>query len=189
MKKLMAACLVLLCLTGCSQKTELAKEIGVTVVTQNPEPSPAPIVPEEVPVDEVPVEEPVEEIPVEAAPIHGEPVEYESLMVDGLLEDTIGFGFEIPVFSGMDGAEQINQFYEALVDQLTEYTRQTVYESVQERSAMANVHGEVTFAECQEDLLVVGYAFHVQIVGEDEVKTSERTDYFNRTTGEQVMYE
>ena len=127
-----------------------------------------------------------EEIPVEETPVKGEPMEYESLMVDGLVEDAIGYGFEIPVFADLEGAEKINEFYEALVDQLTEYTKQTVYEAVQEQGTMANVFGEVTFAERQGDLLAVGYAFHVQLAGEEELKTSDRTDYFNMQTGELV---
>ena len=188
MKKYIAALLAVLCLAGCSAKEEKADMVGVTVVTQQQEDvSPAPKLPEELPVEEVIVEEqPVEEIPVEETPMKGEPMEYESLMVDGLVEDAIGYGFEIPVFADLEGAEKINEFYEALVDQLTEYTKQTVYEAVQEQGTMANVFGEVTFAERQGDLLAVGYAFHVQLAGEEELKSSDRTDYFNMQTGELV---
>ena len=187
MKKYIAALLAVLCLAGCSAKEEKADMVGVTVVTQQEEP--APKVPEELPVEDVPVEEIPAEVPQEETPVVGEPVEYESLMIDGLVEDAIGFGFEIPVFADMEGAEQINAFYEELVDQLTAYTRQTVYEAVQEQATMANVFGEVTFAERQGDLLAVGYAFHVQLAGEEELKTSQRTDYFDITTGEVVKFE
>ena len=188
MKKYIAALLAVLCLAGCSAKEEKSDMVGVTVVTQQQEDvSPAPTLPEELPVEEIIVEEqPAEEIPVEETPVKGEPMEYESLMVDGLVEDAIDYGFEIPVFADLEGAEKINEFYEALVDQLTEYTKQTVYEAVQEQGTMANVFGEVTFAERQGDLLAVGYAFHVQLAGEEELKTSDRTDYFNMQTGELV---
>ena len=186
MKKCIAALLAVLCLAGCSAKEEKTDMVGVTVVTQQEEVSPAPKLPEELPEKEIVVEEVPVEVPQEETPVNGEPMEYESLMVDGLVEDAIGFGFEIPVFADMDGAEQINAFYEELVDQLTAYTRQTVYEAVQEQATMANVFGEVTFAERQGDLLAVGYAFHVQLAGEEELKTSQRTDYFDMTTGEVV---
>jgi uncharacterized protein YraI len=145
--------------------------------------APAPSAPE---TDNTVTAPPVVDTPVEETPVKGEPMEYESLMVDGLVEDAIGYGFEIPVFADLEGAEKINEFYEALVDQLTEYTKQTVYEAVQEQGTMANVFGEVTFAERQGDLLAVGYAFHVQLAGEEELKTSDRTDYFNMQTGELV---
>lgn len=184
MKRILAALLAVLCLAGCSAKEEKTDLVGVTVVTQQEEP--APKVPEELPVEEVPVEEVPVEVPQEETPVKGEPIEYDSLMVDGLVEDAIGFGFEIPVFADMDGAEKINAFYDALVDQLTQYTKQTVYEAVQEQGTMANVFGEVTFAEQQGDLLAVGYAFSVQLAGEEELKTSERTDYFDIATGEVV---
>ena len=63
---------------------------------------------------------------------------------DGLVEDAVGYSFDLPVFSGLDCAETINRFYEELLPELTLYAQETVYNTAMERHTVASVFGSYT---------------------------------------------
>ena len=76
---------------------------------------------------------------------------------DGLVEDAVGYSFDLPVFSGLDCAETINGFYEGLLPELTLYAQETVYNTAMEQHTVASVFGSYTVDGQTEGQLVVSY--------------------------------
>lgn len=179
MKKWMLICLSLLLLTGCGAKEpeapEPVEEIPAQTETEAPE---APQEPETV------------EIPTT---INGSDksytnmdldVEYETQTVEGLVEDTVGYVLEYPVFSGIGGAETINQYYQEMMDYLTQYVQTTVYTEAADRHTVANVSGSFAIAAADEGLqLGVTYTVTVNFADSQEPESFDRTDVFQPDTG------
>ena len=107
---------------------------------------------------------------------------------DGLVEDAVGYSFDLPVFSGLDCAETINRFYEELLPELTLYAQETVYNTAMEQHTVASVFGSYTVDGQTEGQLVVSYQVSAQY-GEEEPVISSRTDYFDLESGEHLKME
>ena len=107
---------------------------------------------------------------------------------DGLVEDAVGYSFDLPVFSGLECAETINGFYEGLLPELTLYAQETVYNTAMERHTVASVFGSYTVDGQTEGQLVVSYQVSAQY-GEEEPVVSSRTDYFDLESGEHLKME
>ena len=107
---------------------------------------------------------------------------------DGLVEDAVGYSFDLPVFSGLDCAETINGFYEGLLPELTLYAQETVYNTAMEQHTVASVFGSYTVDGQTEGQLVVSYQVSAQY-GEEEPIVSSRTDYFDLASGEHLKME
>lgn len=107
---------------------------------------------------------------------------------DGLVEDAVGYSFDLPVFSGLDCAETINRFYEELLPELTLYAQETVYNTAMEQHTVASVFGSYTVDGQTGGQLVVSYQVSAQY-GEEEPVISSRTDYFDLESGEHLKME
>lgn len=107
---------------------------------------------------------------------------------DGLVEDAVGYSYDLPVFSGLDCAEAVNRFYEELLPELTLYAQETVYNTAMERHTVASVFGSYTVDGQTEGQLVVSYQVSAQY-GEEEPVISSRTDYFDLESGEHLKME
>ena len=107
---------------------------------------------------------------------------------DGLVEDAVGYSYDLPVFSGLDCAETINRFYEELLPELTLYAQETVYNTAMEQHTVASVFGSYTVDGQTEGQLVVSYQVSAQY-GEEEPVISSRTDYFDLESGEHLKME
>ena len=177
MKKLLAIILMMLTLTGCSF-VMMPKNDHVEM----PKPEPEIVVEgaeEEV---ELKIEDPVEasmEVPAEEA------LGYESLMVDGLVEDTISFGFEIPVFD-VPGGEKIGEYFDRVVRSMEDYTKEVVYEEAMGRSCIASVYGQVDSATLEDGIIAVEYSYICQYSDAEEPEVHTTTLCFDMQTGEVV---
>ena len=107
---------------------------------------------------------------------------------DGLVEDAVGYSYDLPVFSGLDCAEAVNRFYEELLPELTLYAQETVYNTAMEQHTVASVFGSYTVDGQTEGQLVVSYQVSAQY-GEEEPVISSRTDYFDLESGEHLKME
>lgn len=107
---------------------------------------------------------------------------------DGLVEDAVGYSYDLPVFSGLDCAETVNRFYEELLPELTLYAQETVYNTAMEQHTVASVFGSYTVDGQTEGQLVVSYQVSAQY-GEEEPVISSRTDYFDLESGEHLKME
>lgn len=107
---------------------------------------------------------------------------------EGLVEDAVGYSYDLPVFSGLDCAEAVNRFYEELLPELTLYAQETVYNTAMEQHTVASVFGSYTVDGQTEGQLVVSYQVSAQY-GEEEPVISSRTDYFDLESGEHLKME
>lgn len=172
MKKKAAAVLaVLLLLTACSAQKKPEPQ---------PQPQPEPVV--------QPAPEPeVEEIPVTVNPEpEGEAVQPEIKTEEGLIEDTVGYVCEYPVFSGFDGAQTVNGFYKELTDGLIAHSKETVYNTASEKSCVASAYATVERASEADGVLSVDFKFRVEY-SDGTVDEKTRTDRFQMTTGERIQ--
>ena len=177
MKKLLAIILMMLTLTGCSfvMMSKNKPHDPEDMLKPDPELT-AESAEEEIVV--VPVEEPEAELVEEEMP-------YESFMVDGVVEDTIGFGFEIPEFD-CPGSEKIGEFFEWFVMNMEEYTKDVVYENAMSRSCIASVYGTVDSATATGDLLQVTYSYACQYSDSEEPEVETTVMCFDMITGDLV---
>ena len=98
--------LALALLAGCAQETPSAPETPATSVEETTVPETAPETSETLPeVDEIPIE-----INPDASPLEPVPAELSCAdqTVEGLVEDTVGYTFALPVFSGTDGGDRLS---------------------------------------------------------------------------------
>lgn len=107
---------------------------------------------------------------------------------EGLVEDAVGYSYDLPVFDGLDCAEAISRFYEDLIPELTLYARETVYNTAMEQHTVASVFGSYTVDGQTDGQLVVSYEVRAQY-GEEEPVVSSRTDYFDLESGEHLKME
>lgn len=174
MKRLFLMIFALLLLTACG------KESFPPVKTEQTLPVPAEtkLVLEEVPIV-------VDELPEETIITGPETVAYTSENLEGLVEDTVGYTFEIPTFQA-EGAETIRTYYQALAEHLEDYTKETVYQKAAERGCIVSVYGYVAGARLEGDVLSVDYVFQCDFSDSEENEENLRTDSFNIHTGEKL---
>lgn len=178
----------LLLLTAC-QKTPAADPVAPSVTdTQTTQTDTAP---------EPGDEEEIEEIPTQVVPSTDsasplEPVPAEITATDNTveegIEDSVGYSYVLPVFSGFDGAQAVTDFYNALLTEMDAYARETVYETAQARHCVASVLGSYSLDGVRDNQLRVTYTVTADYA-EGEDATSTRTDAFDMTTGEHLLLE
>lgn len=178
MKRLILIFSLLLLLTACGKQEE---------VPAVPEVLPEVEVTEEVTATEPTVEVETtivmpEETVVEAG---GEAVSYTSEPVEGLIEDTVGYMFEVPTFD-LEGSEKIRTYYEEMASHLEAYTKETVYTEAASRACIVSVYGEVTEAVLDGDVLTVTYVYRCDFSDTEESVENVRTDKFSAATGEVI---
>ena len=146
-------------------------------------------------------EEEIEEIPTQVVPSTDsaspsasplEPVPAEVTATDNTveegIEDSVGYSYVLPVFSGFDGAQAVTDFYNALLTEMDAYARETVYETAQARHCVASVLGSYSLDGVRDNQLRVTYTVTADYA-EGEDATSTRTDAFDMTTGEHLLLE
>ena len=142
-------------------------------------------------------EEEIEEIPTQVVPSTTdasplEPVPAEITATDNTveegIEDSVGYSYVMPVFSGFDGAQAVTDFYNALLPEMDAYARETVYETSQARHCVASVLGSYSLDGVRDNQLRVTYTVTADYA-EGEDATSTRTDAFDMTTGEHLLLE
>ena len=142
-------------------------------------------------------EEEIEEIPTQVVPSTDsasplEPVPAEITATDNTveegIEDSVGYSYVLPVFSGFDGAQAVTDFYAALLTEMDAYARETVYETAQARHCVASVLGSYSLDGVRDNQLRVTYTVTADYA-EGEDATSTRTDAFDMTTGEHLLLE
>ncbi len=180
MKRLFLIISLILLLTACG-KTE--------------EGSATPDIPEEVEItEEATATEPTVEteivitpdVPLETVISNsGEPVSFTTEVLEGLVEDTVGYTFEVPAFD-VEGTEPIRTYYEELAAHLEGYTKETVYTEAASRACVVSVFGYVTDAVLDGDVLTVTYAYECDFSDTEESVENVRTDKFSAATGERV---
>lgn len=187
-----AALAALLLLTAC-QKTPAADPVAPPVTdTQTTQTDTAP---------EPGDDQEVEEIPTQVVPSTDsaspsvsplEPVPAEITATDNTveegIEDSVGYSYVLPVFSGFDGAQAVTDFYNALLPEMDAYARETVYETAQARHCVASVLGSYSLDGVRDNQLRVTYTVTADYA-EGEDATSTRTDAFDMTTGEHLLLE
>ena len=181
MKRLFAACAALLLLTACGQTTD--------------EPPIAETNPDQIVEEQTPAEPEVEEIPMEINPDlpacedgvspEGEQAVYEVVLVEGLIEDSVGYTIEKPVFKDLNGADNINAFYETIVLSVENFCKSQIYDTAMNKSTVASAYGTVDFATIYEDYIEIQYRFKAEY-GDDTVDENVRNDRFDLETGEKI---
>ena len=174
MKRLILIFSFVLLLTSCGKTEELP------VVSEEVLPFPAPTEEVTPPVEvETTVVVPKETVIADGGNI----VHYTSEMVEGLVEDTVGYTFEIPTFDA-EGAEAIRTYYENLAAHLEGYTKETVYAEAASRGCIVSVYGYVTDAVLDGDVLTVSYTYECDFSDTEESTENIRTDSFSAASGE-----
>ena len=142
-------------------------------------------------------EEEIEEIPTQVVPATDsasplEPVPAGITATDNTveegIEDSVGYSYVLPVFSGFDGAQAVTDFYNALLPEMDAYARETVYETAQARHCVASVLGSYSLDGVRDNQLRVTYTVTADYAEGEDV-TSTRTDAFDLTTGEHLLLE
>ncbi len=172
MKKKVAAILaVFLLLTACSAQ-------------KKPEPQTEP---EQEQVTEQAPEQEVDEVPMEINPEQtGDEMLPELKTEEGLIEDTVGYVFQYPVFSEFDGAEAINGVYKQLTDGLVAYAKETIYSTASKKNCIASAYSTVEHASENDGVLEVEFKFWVEY-SDGTTDENTRTDRFDMTTGELIQ--
>ena len=192
MKKLLAAIFAIFCLAGCSAKpndsstTEILEQPAVEEPAKQEPAQQVEEVPMQAPPAETAVEEPAAELTEDAPEETNDTYTMAVELVEGLVDDAIGFSLSCPNFKGFPAAEPVNEFYEELVAHLETHTRETIHSQCLERHCMANVYGTVLSTALTSDFLEiqVEYEYRVEYSDSDEPVINTRTDYFNIQTGE-----
>lgn len=183
MKKIAALLLSLLLLVGCGAKdtqppVEQPQEPEQTV--QQPVSPEKPVTP---PAETVEI--PVETVDDSLNTYTDMNLNYtvETRTEEGLVEDTVGYIFEYPVFGVFPAAEKVNTYYEELQNFLISYARETVYPLAAEEHTIANVYGKYEVIAADEGLqLGIRYTVSVEFANGDE-QSFDRTDIFHPDTG------
>ncbi len=170
MKKFFAAVAVLLLLTGCGSsapepEAELSEE--------------PPVVEEMIPEAPVEQEEPVlpEETPA---------VSHEAQVLEGLVGDAVAYCYKYPEITDLPGAEAINEFYAELAENMVAYAQNKVFSTAADKYTVADVTGQYALAE-DADTVAITYTVTV-LYGDDTADQFDRTDVFDRVTGETVTH-
>ena len=173
MKRLYLIIFALLLLTACGKQEP-------PLPVERIEPLPVETAPavEEVPIT---VEDAAEQTVISSPEI----VAYTAETLEGLVEDTVGYTFEIPTFD-VEGADAIRTYYQELAEHLEGYTKETVYTQAAERGCIVSVYGYVASASVEGETLSVDYVFQCDFSDTDESTENLRTDSFNVVTGEKL---
>lgn len=169
MKRLFAVILMILMLTACAAEKPAPEQEKL---------------PEEVEVTEEAVQEETAEETLPEEPAEEE-MPYESLMVDGVVEDTIGFGFEIPAFD-CPGSEAIGEYFDGFVQNMENFIRDVVYENAMSRSCIVSVYGTVDSATVEDNILTVTYSYECQYSDAQEPEVETTVLRFDLQTGDVV---
>lgn len=170
MKRLFAIILMIFMLTACAAEKPQPQEEAPAAETEVTE--------------EIVREAPAEEEPEEPSYAEEE-MPYESIMVDGGVEDTVGFGFEIPQFD-CPGSEKIREFFDWTVQNMEDYTKEVVYENAMSRGCIVSVYGRVDSATVADNILTVHYSYECQYSDAEEPEVESTVMRFDMTTGEPV---
>ena len=187
-----AALAALLLLTAC-QKTPAAEPVAPPVTdTQTTQTDTAPEPSDEEEIEEIPTQvvPPTDSASPSASPLEPVPAEITATdnTVEEGIEDSVGYSYVLPVFSGFDGAQAVTDFYNALLTEMDAYARETVYETAQARHCVASVLGSYSLDGVRDNQLRVTYTVTADYA-EGEDATSTRTDAFDMTTGEHLLLE
>lgn len=178
--------LALALLAGCSQKSTKAPTPPTTAAEETTQPDTPVETTEETPeVEEMPIEINPETSPMEPIPAE---LTCTDNPVEGLVEDTVGYLYTLPVFSGTDGAEAMTQFYQDLLPEMENYAQETVYLEAMDRHTVVSVSGGYTVRGVQDGALVVSYEIKAEY-GEGDPVISSRTDHFDLASGEHLKME
>ena len=138
---------------------------------------------------EIVIEQPTDEPSVEPDPApeqpvapEGESATYTVMIVEGLVEDAIGYSFEIPVFE-YPGYDVIEQFYSSLVESMESFTREVVYTNAMERGCVVSVYGTVKSATIMDNILSVTYEYICDYSDAEAPTIESRIDRFDVETG------
>lgn len=179
MKKLFALIFALLMLTACSKEPSAPEVVQPPVeqtVTEQPQEGTVPEVQPEIILPDAP------EQTVIASP---EAVSYTSELVEGLVEDAIGYSFEIPVFD-LSCNDAIRPHYEQLVSSMISFTTEVVYTNAMERGCVVSVYGYVSEATVIDNVLAVTYVYECDYSDAEESTEETRIDRFDLLSG-QIM--
>ena len=187
-----AALAALLLLTAC-QKTPAADPVAPPVTdTQTTQTDTAPEPGDEEEIEEIPTQvvPSTDSASPSASPLEPVPAEISATdnTVEEGIEDSVGYSYVLPVFSGFDGAQAVTDFYAALLTEMDAYARETVYETAQARHCVASVLGSYSLDGVRDNQLRVTYTVTADYA-EGEDATSTRTDAFDMTTGEHLLLE
>lgn len=183
-----AALAALLLLTAC-QKTPAADPVAPPVTdTQTTQTDTAPDPGDDQEIEEIPTE--IVPSTDSASPLEPVPAGITATdnTVEEGIEDSVGYSYVLPVFSGFDGAQAVTDFYNALLTEMDAYARETVYETAQARHCVASVFGSYTLDGVRDNQLRVTYTVTADYAEGEDV-TSTRTDAFDMTTGEHLLME
>ncbi len=179
MKKILIAILALLTLSACGKKEEAPIKPAAPDIQENP-PAVSEEAAPEIPEDAQPIEIPVEMVEeVEEEYDLQKPVPaYTSARAEGLVEDTVGFVYDYPVFEEL---EAVNAYYENQITGLTDYAKRIVYETAMDRHTIANVTG--TFTVEMEENLMVTLTVKVEFGDEEDPIEFSQAEQFDSETG------
>lgn len=123
------------------------------------------------------------EPPVVEAPVQPEVVpEPEAVCtmetLEGLVEDTVGYVYQYPVFTN----ETINEYYTELMANLETYAKETIYPAAMEKHTIANIEGFYEVVPVDDEVTVT-YVVTVEF-GDGETEEFERVDTFILSTGQ-----
>lgn len=169
MKRLIAIIFAILMLTACaseqtqdspSDQKKTDKAVRDEQVVAEPEQAEEPEVPEQPAQPVVPVQpENIMEESEEA--VEGEPMPYTVEIVDGLVEDTVGYTLELPVFD-CPGYDIMRIAFETYVQQMEQAAAGAIYTNAMLRGCIASVYGEVISATVDGDALTVIYSYRTE---------------------------
>ena len=189
MKRIFAALAVFLLLTGCGGP-KMAETTDVIVMEEPQAAAPAPEA--EQPAEEEPA---VEQLPIEINPDvpmcedgvepDGEEADYEIEVVEDLVEDTVAYNLEKPVFQGLNGADKINSFYAEIILNLENFSKSQIFNEAMEKSCIADAYGNLDFARILDGELQVQYRFRAEF-SDDTERENVRNDFFDIETGEPI---
>lgn len=181
MKKWMLIFLSLLLLAGCGAKEPEAQTPVEEIPAQMEPETETPEEPQEQQTVEIPTTINESEKSYTKMDLN---VEYNTQIVEGLVEDTVGYALNCPEFTGIGGAETINQYYQEMMDYLIQYVQTNVYNEAADRHTVANVSGSFAIVAADEGLqLGVTYTVTVDFADSEELESFDRTDVFQPDTG------
>lgn len=179
MKRVFAIIFSFLLLTACTKRevpvTE-PEELPEEVIVQEEEMPEEPVIVVE---PEIIIHDSAEDTPLEDESV---PVSFTSQIVEGLVEDTVGYQFEVPVFD-YAGYPAMEQFYAELIASMENFTKEVVYNNAVERGCVVSVYGKAVSATVLDSILSVTYTYECDYSDAEEPTVETRIDRFDIETG------